>query len=489
MNQESNKQITIIQNMVVGETTFLHIAAQSDEVAESRIAWSSDDPEVATVNPHSGLVTAQQAGETLLYATDMDSSEIMETYTLTVEAPVLTRKIIVDPKRLQLEVGDTTTVDATVDPDDASQDIQWCSSDSHVVRVGRFNGKVRAVKVGHAQIIAKAQDGSGVRGYCTVDVTGTQVIVKCTNGLDVMSEAIGGVVLGKFADGTTVSLVNETPQNETMFYVYGRMSNGTWAYGWSSGEYLASQTEYAYLRMTDNYKVRSGPSLNYSILGTLESGGLVKIMEKEIESDDENDKYVWHKVIFEDNEGYVAAYEIGCENTPYYIILQHWEALINGQPPYVPSKASEECLAFIRDYETFSGTVYDDDYGNPTIGYGHKIGAGETFDTITEEEALQLFANDVLEFEKMVTNYSKNRCVIWNQHEFDAFVSLCFNSGGDTGDVMDDILAKTDPYDAFTKVIISNGIVSSGLYCRRMDEADIFVRGEYIREERDLPQD
>ena len=43
-----------------------------------------------------------------------------------------------------------------------------------------------------------------------------------------------------------------------------------------------------------------------------------------------------------------------------------------------------------------------------------------------------------------------------------------------------------DVYAAFSKVSkASNGEWSLGLYRRRMDEADIYVKGDYAREERD----
>ena len=87
----------------------------------------------------------------------------------------------------------------------------------------------------------------------------------------------------------------------------------------------------------------------------------------------------------------------------------------------------------------------------------------------------------------MVINYSNNRNVSWNQQQFDAFVSLAFNAGTDVADVMDYIINGDDPYTAFTKISSSNGEFSKGVWRRRMDEADIFVHGTYIREERNLP--
>ena len=191
MNQESNKQITIMKNMVVGETTFLHTEDQSDEVVEGRIAWSSDDPEVATVNPHSGLVTAQQAGETLLYATDMDSSEIVEKYSLTVERSALIEKITVEPSTLTLDRKQTYTL--TTDIADSSN-VEWCSSNCYIARVNRYSGKVTAKCAGRAKIIAKAQDGSGVRGHCNLIVNESGTFYYIVNKSTGYSISIDGTI-------------------------------------------------------------------------------------------------------------------------------------------------------------------------------------------------------------------------------------------------------------------------------------------------------
>jgi lysozyme len=44
-------------------------------------------------------------------------------------------------------------------------------------------------------------------------------------------------------------------------------------------------------------------------------------------------------------------------------------------------------MQFIEKHEGYSGTVYKDSAGNPTIGYGHLIKDGEDFSTgITKEK-------------------------------------------------------------------------------------------------------
>ena len=71
-----------------------------------------------------------------------------------------------------LEVGKTTTLTATVEPSDATNnDVTWTSSNENVATVDA-NGTVKALAAGTTAITATAADGSGKYATCTVTVTG-----------------------------------------------------------------------------------------------------------------------------------------------------------------------------------------------------------------------------------------------------------------------------------------------------------------------------
>lgn len=58
-------------------------------------------------------------------------------------------------------------------------------------------------------------------------------------------------------------------------------------------------------------------------------------------------------------------------------------------------------LGLIKSFESFQPNVYDDGFGNPTLGYGHLCGDSTcsevTFSQpLTEETASQLLANDLV---------------------------------------------------------------------------------------------
>ena len=93
------------------------------------------------------------------------------TITFTIEKPtVAVASISLSQTEVALNIGETLTLTATVAPDNATdQTVTWTSSDETVATVA--DGVVTAVAVGTVTIYAEANDGSGVKGNCTVTVT------------------------------------------------------------------------------------------------------------------------------------------------------------------------------------------------------------------------------------------------------------------------------------------------------------------------------
>lgn len=61
---------------------------------------------------------------------------------------------------------------------------------------------------------------------------------------------------------------------------------------------------------------------------------------------------------------------------------------------------NENGLNLIKSFESFQPSVYDDGFGNPTIGYGHLCGDASCSEVsgqpLTEESASQLLASDLV---------------------------------------------------------------------------------------------
>ncbi len=83
-------------------------------------------------------------------------------------------------------------------------------------------------------------------------------------------------------------------------------------------------------------------------------------------------------------------------------------------------------LAHLKQFEGLRLQPYTDSAGKWTIGYGHLIKTGESFDTITEGQAAALLADDVGTAEDAVNALVK---VPLTQPQFDALVSFVYNVG------------------------------------------------------------
>lgn len=111
-----------------------------------------------------------------LKETEMQDSDFKTTHptaspaTITVAAKtVAVTSVAVSPKTLNLEVGQTGTLTATVTPDNATdKTVTWTSSDKNVATVDKDNGTVTPVGEGTATITATAANGK--KDTCKVTV-------------------------------------------------------------------------------------------------------------------------------------------------------------------------------------------------------------------------------------------------------------------------------------------------------------------------------
>ena len=197
--------------------------------------------------------------------------------------------------------NETVILSATVLPENATdKTIEWNSSNSGVAKVDKNSGKVTAVSPGTAIISARMLDGSEKEDTCLVTVqdpvlNGTPGRVNCSSGLSLMSNPVDGTVLGTFANGANITLLDETPQNEIWYHVYGVMSNGSPAYGWCSGEYLEKEVKYITSKYQGTINVRVEPDKDVPPLGYLSKGDRVlRIMENVKFADG----YNWNKILY-----------------------------------------------------------------------------------------------------------------------------------------------------------------------------------------------
>lgn len=147
---------------------------------------------------------------------------------------------------------------------------------------------------------------------------------------------------------------------------------------------------------------------------------------------------------------------------------------------------SEAGINFIADYEDYYAVPYRGlDSQNQTIGYGHVITLGESFDSLTKEEAIDLLKKDLQGFVELV-----NDIVIGlnlKQCQFDSLVSFSYNCGANSlkySSLLKSIKSGVDDEiikDDFLKWIYCNKEKALGLYRRRYDEYEMYSNGDYTR--------
>jgi len=141
-------------------------------------------------------------------------------------------------------------------------------------------------------------------------------------------------------------------------------------------------------------------------------------------------------------------------------------------------KISEEGKDLIKLFEGCRLNAYKCSAGVPTVGYGNtyypngdKVKMG---DTITLEEARDLFDDLIVRYERIVNSKLK---VDVKQNEFDALVSHTYNTGGSTTlfKLVNMEANKEKIKDWFlTKYITANGKVLQGLKNRRLKEWELY---------------
>lgn len=140
------------------------------------------------------------------------------------------------------------------------------------------------------------------------------------------------------------------------------------------------------------------------------------------------------------------------------------------------TRLTAAAIALVKQYEGFVPTPYRDPVGVLTVGYGHVVIPGETFTTITEDEATHLLKTDLARFGGYVLHHITAPLT---DDQFSALCSLAFNMGtaplvGTLGHLLNhgDIQGAADQ---FTRWVYADCRVYPGLVARRAAERQLFL--------------
>ena len=150
-------------SLTKGGAYTLKATVKPDDATDKTVSWRSSNTAVATVDSN-GEVKAIAGGSATITAT---AGGVSAKCSVTVSVPVTS--VSLNKTALNLMVGDTETLTATIYPSDATnKNVTWKSSNTSVATVQ--SGKVSAVGVGTAQITVTTNNGSK-KATCTVTVT------------------------------------------------------------------------------------------------------------------------------------------------------------------------------------------------------------------------------------------------------------------------------------------------------------------------------
>jgi uncharacterized protein YjdB len=142
-------------------------AIVTPEFASQNVKWTSSNTKVASVNSK-GKVVGISYGFATIKAMTKDGTELEASCEIEVVKPV--QRVLLDKGSISMMAGETKKLNATISPKSATYNtIHWTSSDDSIAMVDE-NGLVTALKAGKVSISASAEDGSGKKAVCIVNI-------------------------------------------------------------------------------------------------------------------------------------------------------------------------------------------------------------------------------------------------------------------------------------------------------------------------------
>lgn len=166
-----------VLEMTEGDEVYLSATVLPEDASEKKVVWSCEPESVLNVY-QSGQVVAMGPGEGTVTVTTVDGG-FTASCTVTVTPKfIAVESITLEPEPLELEVGQSATVKATVLPEDATdKTLSWESSNEAVATVDQ-TGKVTALKAGETILTVKAGNITEWGHVTVTDIPVTGVTVS-----------------------------------------------------------------------------------------------------------------------------------------------------------------------------------------------------------------------------------------------------------------------------------------------------------------------
>ena len=196
--------------IIEGNTHKLTATVLPENTTDSKsISWSSNNEAVATVS-EDGTITAKSAGTAVITATSENGKTA--SCTVTVEKKLIPiTEVLIDKSSATLTEGDSTTLTATVLPENTTdrKDISWSSSNNDIATVDT-TGHVEAKKTG--TVIITATSSNGKTAECTVTVEKKLIPITEVS----LSESAVGIIEGNTHKLTATVLPENTTDSKSV---------------------------------------------------------------------------------------------------------------------------------------------------------------------------------------------------------------------------------------------------------------------------------
>lgn len=160
-----------------GKSFKLKVKVEGTGKFNKKVTYKSSKKKVATVSS-SGKIKAKKNGTAKITVASKGNKK--KKYVITVKVGTPVKTVALDRSSVSLNKGGKVQLKATLNPTSVTnKKLIWSSSDTSVVSVNS-SGLVTALKVGKATITVLAEDGSGKKAYCAVNVTEPKIPPKKT---------------------------------------------------------------------------------------------------------------------------------------------------------------------------------------------------------------------------------------------------------------------------------------------------------------------
>ena len=164
-------QISGEDSVKINQMIALSTTITPDNATDRTVTWSSDHPEITTVNPTSGVVTGMAKGTVTITATSNDDSTKTATKTIEViDDHKAVTSVSLNKASLELSTSESDTLEATVLPDDATNKaVEYDCLPANLVSISS-SGVVTALNEGTGTITVKSVDDPTKTATCSITV-------------------------------------------------------------------------------------------------------------------------------------------------------------------------------------------------------------------------------------------------------------------------------------------------------------------------------